>query len=95
MIMRHRTMGDGIPDFWSFLPQQETRLQEDFCRVTCEGELDAIRVKWLDPVVGILERIKNDPYFALAKPSAQKIFQEYIQDRVELESRYFREVWNL
>lgn len=88
-------MGVSMPDFWDFLQQQEARLREDFCRVTSEEQLEAVRRKWLDPVIGILERIKDDPYFALAKPNAQKIFQEYVQDRIELESRYCRKVWTV
>jgi hypothetical protein len=84
-----------MPDFWGFLQQQEARLREDFSRVTSEEELESVRRIWLDPVGGILQRIKDDPYFSLAKPNAKKIFQEYIRDRIELESRYCREIWNL
>jgi hypothetical protein len=84
-----------MPDFWGFLQQQEARLREDFCEVASDEQLEVVRRKWLDPGVGILERIKDDPFFALAKPNAQKIFRRYIQDRIELESRYCREFWNL
>jgi hypothetical protein len=84
-----------MTDFWGFLQQQEARLQEDFCAVTTEEQLEAVRRLWLDPAIGILERLKDSPFFALAKPNAQKIFWGYIRDRVELESRYCREVWNL
>ena len=83
-----------MTDFWGFLQQQEARLREDFCRVTSEEELESVRRMWLDPD-GILQRTKGDPYFSLAKPNARKIFQEYIRERIELESRFCRKIWNL
>jgi hypothetical protein len=69
-------------------------LRGDFSRVASEQQLEIVRRKWLDPVNGILERLKSDPYFALAKPSAKTMFQDYMRDRIELETRC-REVRNL
>ncbi len=64
-------------------------------RVMSYGEMAALSDRWLNPEHGVLARLKDDPYFALAKPSARKLFTDMITNRVGHTEREWREVWAL
>jgi hypothetical protein len=85
------TMTTGQPDFWGFLQQQAERWRDQLSNATGDQELQVVRDSWLNPQSGILVRLKDDPYFALATPSAQKVFINYMRDRIELDTRYWRD----
>jgi hypothetical protein len=57
------------------------------------ARLGSLVSRWLNPNNGILERMKNDPLFALAKPTAQQVFVEAMRTRVQQTEREWKEVW--
>jgi hypothetical protein len=80
-------MTDGIAtqaplDFWGFLQQCITRLDEEVAKVESEAQMKALIMRWLDPQGGILEKLKADPFFTRTKLTAQRIFMDMTRNRV-------------
>jgi hypothetical protein len=91
-------MTDGVatqtfPDFWGFLQQCITRLDEEVAKVESEAQMKALVTRWLDPQGGVLEKLKADPFFAMAKQSAQRVFMDVMRNRVRQVEREWQEIW--
>jgi hypothetical protein len=88
-------MTEIAPDFYGFLHQQAERLRDDCRTVNSESQLEAVRRKWLGPPNGILENLKSDPYYAAANENERKVFDDYILELINLETKYCRRFWDL
>ena len=82
-----------VPDFWGFLQQCEARLNREASEVQSDAEMKTLVSRWLNPSSGVLERMKDDRFFALAKPNARKIFMDMMRNRVQQVEREWQEIW--
>jgi hypothetical protein len=81
-----------VPDFWGFLQQCEARLNKEASEVQSDAEMKTLVSRWLNLSSGVLERMKDDPFFALAKPSARQIFMDMMRNRVQQVEQEWEEV---
>jgi len=82
-----------VPDFWGFLQEKIATLNEESARVQSDSDMKNLLERWLDPKDGVLARLEDDPFFALARPSARQIFMDTMQNRVRQVEREWREIW--
>jgi hypothetical protein len=75
------------PDFWGFLRVVRERIDKECARVVSDTEMEAVHERWLNPKQGMLERYKDDPFFALANPAARKKFTEEMSNRIRKAER--------
>ena len=88
-------MNETLPDFHGFLVQQAQRLYDDFCAVESESQLEDVRRKWLGPPNGILENLKGDHFYVAATKDEREFFDDYIRERIGLETTYFKRFLDL
>lgn len=88
-------MAETLPDFHGFLIQQSRRLCDDFHDIKSEPQLDDVRRKWLAPPNGILQSLRSESWYAAAQERERKVFDEYIRERIELETTYYKRFMNL
>jgi hypothetical protein len=87
------TAAKMVPDFWGFLQEKIATLNQESARVQSDSDMKSLLDRWLRPKGGVLAKLEDDPFFALAKPSAQQIFMDMMQSRVRQVEREWRDIW--
>jgi hypothetical protein len=81
------------PDFWGFLNQNIAKLDEEAAKVQSETDMKVLLDRWLHSENGTLAKLKDHPFFAMAKPSAQRVFLDTMGNRVRQLEREWKEIW--
>jgi len=81
------------PDFWGFCRVVRERIDEECAGVLSDAEMEVLCDRWLNPKQGLLERYKDDPFFALANPAAQQTFTEEMTRGIREAER--EKIWRL
>jgi hypothetical protein len=89
------TAARTVPDFWGFLQQTVAALDEESAKVKSDDDMKNLVDRWLRPENGVLAKLEDDPFFALAKPGARQIFMDTMRNRVRQVEREWRDIWRL
>jgi len=81
------------PDFWGFLQQTIAKLDEESASVKSDDDMKKLLDHWLQPKTGVLATLEDDPFFAMAKPTARQIFMDMTRNRIHQVEREWREIW--
>ncbi len=81
------------PDFWSFLQQTIAKLDEESAEVKSDEDMQKLLDRWLQPETGVLAKLEDDPFFAMARPTARQIFMDMTRNRVRQVEREWQEIW--
>ena len=82
-----------VPDFWGFLQKAVAQLDEESAKVQSDADMNTLVARWLQPNQGVLAKLKDDPFIAMAKPSAKQIFTDVMQNRVRQLEREWTDIW--
>ncbi len=82
-----------VPDFWGFLQKTIAMLDQEATKVKSDDEMKNLLDRWLHSENGVLARLEDDPFFAIAKPNARQIFMDTMRNRVRQVEREWKDIW--
>jgi len=86
----------SLPVFWDFLQQYIAILNAGATKVRSDTEMEVLVARWLTQNDnGILQKIKNTPFFLAAEPQYQRVFMKTMEDRVSQVNREWHELRSL
>jgi len=85
-------MSSQRKDIWGVLQIQCAKMGKEFLKTSSLKEIADLENKWLDPRRGVIARLMNKPILVKARPSAQKVFVQYLGHQDRNASKYSK-IW--